>query len=126
MCIRDRFTPYEVPYWLLDGTVIAESFDDVIDGALDAPIHVTEAGESLLADPESDSFPVWTATDELGEATPQNCSNWMPVNQAEQIGQGGVVVLDYESSGLEPSAWTVFPQALGCFQEGVRLYCFEQ
>jgi len=42
---RTRFTQSQVPYVLVDGTLIANNWTDLVDGALAAPINRTELGQ---------------------------------------------------------------------------------
>ncbi len=120
-----RFTQRPVPYWLLDETVIATSFDDLVDGTIEAPIEVTENGDSLFAlNPGAAAFPVWTATDPSGGATPEDCSDWT-LAADEQSGRVGLVG-DLAALNLPDSAWTSAPILRNCTADGVRLYCFEQ
>ena len=59
-----RFVQSSVPYKLVDGTVIAEDYADLVDGALLAHILLTEEGSlPLVINPGPNSFlGVWTGT----------------------------------------------------------------
>jgi hypothetical protein len=58
----------------VDGTTIAESWSDLIDGALEAPVSKTQKGAEPVA------AEVWTATNEVGGlaelAGTMDCENW--------------------------------------------------
>ena len=69
-----RMAPWEGRYLLRDGTVIADNWDDLVDGTLDAPIRVDETG-SWIAD---DATPyAWTGTSAKGlPVLTKQCSAW--------------------------------------------------
>lgn len=57
-----------VPIFLLDGTNIADDYADLWDGSIDAPLNLTELGNTRIGGgPEFDS--VWTGTASDGTAT---------------------------------------------------------
>jgi len=66
-----RMVHHDVPYLLLDGkTIIAASWTDLTDGALDNPITIDELG--MVASDTS----VWTGTSAAGEAASPSCKGW--------------------------------------------------
>lgn len=105
-----RFTRNPGPYVLRDGTRIANSWADLIDGALIAPINLTESNVRL------DAAPVWTATTPQGKWRSGDCLAWT-TRAPERIGAVG----DTDQTGEQ---WTDGPvRPCG---EGNHLYCFQQ
>ena len=108
----DRLTHFDGPYQRLDGTTIADDWDDLVDGSLFAAIGITETGAAVNAGATT----VATATTASGALQPFNgsCSNWS--NNA--AGSGGV--------GNEENTVTWSDSgAAGCGTL-FSLYCFEQ
>ncbi len=116
-----RFTRSAEPYTLVDGTVVASDYNDLVNGSLLAPIDVTEVGDSI-----SGFTKVWTFTFSSGqsavEAT-QACSgppggaDWTADNSIYLSGVGRVQDTAY-------SGWSDYGTQ-GCGQ-ALPLYCFEQ
>jgi hypothetical protein len=109
---KTRFAPSPGPYQLVNGTIIATSFADLVDGMLRAPISVTERGTV------SDATAVWTGTDTSGTAIGDLfCDNW-----TEASPEFNTMVGRADSTG---SAWTA---ALfeSCLTFSAHLYCFQQ
>jgi hypothetical protein len=107
-----RFVKSPGPYVLLDGTVIASSWADLIDGTILAPIQVDESGNSSV-EPEA-----WTNTkvDGTVDAPGRHCQNWTDGNQS-----GGAVGLTHSTA----PEWTASGTVAACFA-GAKLYCFQQ
>ena len=107
-----RLSHSSVEYRLVDNqTKIADDWSDLTDGALDAPINMSELGQFVIAGS------VWTGTDITGTATLSNCLNWSST-MASINGNGGLT-----SSAL--SAWTTNLLNPACSSQ-LRIYCFEQ
>ena len=97
------------PYQLIDGTVIADNMVDLLDGTLDAPILIDEAGNTV-----GGSFEVWTGTVASGTNPSISwCSDWTSENTAQKglIGRADRVDATWSS---------VFADACDLFN---RLYC---
>lgn len=117
------FTQSSSNYTLIDGTVIASNWADLIDGILTNPINKDEYGNIPPAANSSQSScndgiksMVWTWT--MTNGTPQpgsNCSGW---TTASGGGDGA------GSSTASGTSWTYYC-ASQCTDE-LRLYCFEQ
>jgi hypothetical protein len=109
-----RLTHANVPYRLLDGTLIANNWIDLTDGALAHSIDVDETVTRLTGPAEA-----WTGTDTTGAAIKfDTCANWS--NATASLPYGYVGVSDRADYG-----WTqVFEQF--CNHSDPRLYCFEQ
>jgi len=88
----------------VDGTKIADSWADLTDGTLDAPVSGGGGGV------------VWTGVEADGTAEPPSCSNWTTSDSGTQ-GLRGISV----QSGAQ---WT-WSSAFGC-NFVAPLYCFEQ
>jgi hypothetical protein len=109
-----RLNHANVPYTMLDGTVIANNWTDLTDGALAHSIDVDETATKLAGPAEA-----WTDTDTTGAAILlESCSDW--TNSTASLPYGYVGVSDHADYG-----WTmVFEQF--CNHTDPRLYCFEQ
>ena len=99
-----------LPYEMLDGTVIASNWDDLVDGKLTTGILLTETATPLR------HFRVWTGTDATGEATSANCHNWTT--------HRGTVGAHVGFTDISDEEWTV-SLVDSCSFMG-HLYCFEQ
>ncbi len=104
------FVQSAVPYRLVDGTTVANDWNDLIDGTLSAGISVDENGGSI---PGSE---VWTGTNAFGDGNADDCSGWTTMS-GQSTGFVGL-------SGTTGSWSTVYSQF--CDRDNVRLYCFEQ
>ncbi len=108
-----RFVHGTRDYELLDGTLIAEGWADLVDGSLRAGISITE-DESIAFDP----IEVWTNTRADGTAVDASvsCEGW---TSAEGLPAGG-----FGDSTEVDQAWT-HRDGTNC-NTWLRLYCFEQ
>ncbi len=110
-----RFVQATVPYKLVDGTVIANNWADLIDGTLLAAINVDENG-----DPGSNGVAVWTATETdgtliSGATTALTCDNWTLTTAQADGGRRDFSSFAWTDAGA-PNACTGLD----------HLYCFEQ
>src|SRR5262245_59197581 len=104
---RDRLTQATVPYIRVDGIQIADGFQDLVDGSLDAPINVTEQGDTV---PPFQL--VWTGTNEEGRlglgpgASIQTCTEWTTEAPAPGLGHLGITgsATEVDTHGLTPVA----------------------
>ncbi len=141
-----RFTQSSSPYFLLDGTVIAQNWADLTDGEIASPISVFEDGTPFT--PSSSLLDsVWSATKEDGTLAlaigPEFlCDNWTSTavqgfigspnaSGAPETGQivstaGGDVRLGWTRVQAEiiPGTGNFGEATPGC--GGARLYCFQQ
>lgn len=110
-----RFFKSKGRYVLLNGTPVANDWEDLTDGELLAPINVDE-NESL-----KDTVPVWTNTTVSGQIHPdsQDCGNWFETDFAFKGRYGW--------SNLDDTGWTDYQDddPVGCGAIA-HLYCFEQ
>ena len=110
-----RFHKSPGRYVLTDGTVIAESWDDLTDGELLAPIQLTQHGELVEGTSE-----VWSNTgpDGFTAADPQSCNDWTVADLTE--GRVGFAIYsDVRWTNMD------FLNPTGCPTEA-HVYCFEQ
>ena len=111
-----RFTQAEVPYKLVNGDPVADSFADLVAPGqqhLQTPIGIDASGVSAVGTEE-----VWTATQDDGRILPYTCSDWSD----STVGNGppGLYGLDT----LTNTGWTN-EQVTDCDNQ-LHLYCFEQ
>jgi hypothetical protein len=99
----------EERYQLVDGTIVANDFADLVDGTLDNPIDLDELG-GLRS-----SSPVWTATGTDGAHIAPGCSGFtLAANSvAAKIGDTSATTASWTNS-----------MDHGCGGDA-RLYCFE-
>ena len=111
----NRFTHATIPYKLVDGTVVANDWNDLIDGNLAAPINRTANNVQKSAGY------VWTNTYTWGDADSTNpqytCDSWTK-GDANYSGIGGI-------SGNTDAKWTGAYPPVSC-DRFARLYCVEQ
>ncbi|MFK7987551.1 MAG: hypothetical protein AB8I08_16145 [Sandaracinaceae bacterium] len=111
-----RLTQATVPYVRIDGVRVADDWDDLVDGTLDAPISVDENGVTLATNATA-----WTNTDVSGTnitAGSNACNDWGATASPPPRGALGSV------SGTG-SGWTHFT-TVACPGLRRRLYCVEQ
>jgi hypothetical protein len=95
-------------YRLVDGTVVANNWDDLVDGTIAAPISRTESGTLLTAGS------VWTGTSIGGDYSSSSCTDWSATN-----------VQGTQGSATDTNAhWTT--RGGGACAEPAHLYCFER
>jgi hypothetical protein len=110
---ESRVSHASVPYRLVDGTLIANDWPDLIDGNLAHAIDVCETGAP--ADPAHSH--VWTSTTRTGRTSSNDCGSWL--DGAAQA-SGGVGLLSSNST-----TWTAVTID-ACDRSDVHFYCFEQ
>jgi len=119
---RTRFATYAGPYVGLDGTVVATSRADLLDGSLAAPLHLDETGQVV-------SGPAWSGVTAQGHAAAseiyETCGDWTAQSSWAWFGY----LPPYEGMqgviGATDAAWTDAGVSELCF-ELAHLYCFEQ
>jgi len=117
------FNQYDGTYALLNGNIIATSWDDLTDGSIGNPINVAENSLPVTVD-----FPyAWTNTSAAGDqivALSWSCSNFT----VGTLGTGGAVVGSLE---LTDEGWTedtgddIYHPHHTC-DTWAHIYCFEQ
>jgi len=109
-----RLAHSTTPYRRIDGTLIANNWDDLIDGSLQSPITITELNTT------NNSNFVWTNTTISGEVNlPQSssCYDWTSTSTTNLTGAcGDPTQITYR--------WTNYGSAGCTFTRS--LYCFEQ
>ena len=108
-----RFVQSPGPYRLVDGTTIAANWADLTDGAIQAPIVITEQG-NVVAGQE-----VWTnvRADGTANSGTRHCHDWTTVDSG--AGQTGYVWANNVAD------WTDTQPVSAC-SESHHLYCFQQ
>lgn len=109
-----RLAHSTVPYRLLDGTVIANDWNDLVDGTLAHPIDLTELGGLSSRSTRE----VWTGTSAGGSSTGNNCSTWTNTTASMPYGTVGH---EYSATATWSSVYEQF-----CDRTGLGFYCFEQ
>lgn len=107
-----RLIHFSTPYSLVNGTKIAENWDDLTDKMLQNSINITEKGEMVT------SGYAWTGTSSKGDSLGKNfhCNNW---TSGDQILRGGTGV-----TTLNTTSWSYIGSDT-CIKQAA-LYCFEQ
>lgn len=114
-----RFTQYAGPYERVDSVRLANSWADLTDGTLLAPLDKTETGAQSTGNTACGPGDIWTNTAVDGTPRGSNdCADWT-------VGTG-----ETASTGLVSSAtstWTVNPACLaGPCGARLPIYCFQQ
>jgi hypothetical protein len=109
-----RFTQSSGPYVLRNGTVVANTWADLTDGALLAPIEITEEHSAVVGGR------TWSNTE--GDGVPllsnqKHCNHWTDATD-QFIGHFGRA---FDSN----NEWTDSRNHLPC-QQSAHLYCFQQ
>ncbi|MFY0533553.1 hypothetical protein [Nannocystis pusilla] len=108
-----RFVKSTTHYARLDGQEIAQSWADLTDGSLDAPINIDEFGALV---PQAS---VWTGTSASGTALADTCNSWSLTSSTWKAYEGRNDVTDFN--------WSARSLALSANCSILqRLYCFEQ
>ncbi|MFN7938779.1 MAG: DNRLRE domain-containing protein [Bryobacteraceae bacterium] len=111
LTVKERFTPTIAPYRLVNGTVIAYNFADLLDGQLEAPINRMANGQEVPS-----PHYVWTGTTAGGDSTGQNCYGWSSTLSMDTAVAG--------FAGFAVSQWSM--SAVVRCNESLRFYCMEQ
>jgi len=108
-----RFVQSPGQYVLADGiTVVANNWNDLIDGELNAFINVDESGTAGV------SANVWTNTNTDGSVrSGASCNDWSSSSSLTSGAKG--------NSGFDNAAWTKGSSNRSC-DVTLRLYCFQQ
>jgi hypothetical protein len=116
---RDRLNHLGKPYVLVDNTVVANDWSDLVDGTLQHGIHMTELGTTPpFGSAGSTSPSAWTSTHPDGAyvAPPvqSTCNEWTSTTAAGIFGR----------TYYTDDTWTFF-SGTQCYKTA-SLYCFEQ
>jgi Protein of unknown function (DUF1554) len=109
-----RFTQAEVPYKLVNGDPVAESFHGLVSGHLENPIGI----DATSAPADDTQKKVWTATQDDGRILPYTCSDWSDSTVGNH--PPGLYGLDT----LTNTGWT--NESVTDCDNQLHLYCFEQ
>ena len=110
-----RLQHSEDPYILVDGTIIAENWEDLTDGELEHPIDLNEHNIEMISTPQ-----VWTNTTISGSrrSLQHDCNKWTSSSITSTAHIGWATESNEEWTHGEASP-------LDCANEH-RLYCIEQ
>jgi hypothetical protein len=111
---KTRFTKSQIGYMLVDGTMIADNWDDLTDCHLMHRIDMDESGVTI-----SSLELVWTGTYCDGAAEGPNCTNWTSPNAQGVIGNTHLT----GSQGIDQNWSYYWTRACNNLH---RLFCFEQ
>jgi hypothetical protein len=119
-----RFRQSALGYVRTDGVSVADSFADLVDGAINHPIYAMEDGSPVP--PPNGQVNIWTNTGADGAEfsdepnDPFDCDNWRSANSSLN---GRIGMADPIVTGKE---WTELGSVQSCDFPNARLYCFQQ
>ena len=123
-----RFAPASVPYRLVDGTTIANDWNDLTDGTIQTPINLDEYGNAVSSSMVF-SFTMTDGTAGLFQNSTSNCygddchcNNWTNSNGQGSPTPGSAVG---QTTQIDDD-WTDYSFYNGCGPTGQPIYCFEQ
>jgi len=109
LSVVDRLIHADGPYVLVDGTLVANDWDDLVDGSIQAPINLDANGELRGGD-------TWTGTLATGASyTTDDCAGFTS-------GSDGTALCG--TSASTSATWT--QNITPVCSTGLRLYCIEQ
>lgn len=118
LSVASRFNKSANPYKLLNGTTIANNWNDLIDGTLSASITLMESGGTVPANTR-----VYTntlANGNINSSSPSsNCYNWTSTPGWPTLANVGIA--QNTTDGYWTSGFGYF-----CDFPAAKLYCFEQ
>ncbi len=109
------FRRSDVPYRLLDGSVVAKNWTELTNDELLHPIDVFENGSPV---PPGQTLEVWTGTSSWGFGAGNTCIDW--TISSPDIAYGIVGLSD-----ATDARWSLAYDQF-CDRDDVHLYCFEQ
>jgi hypothetical protein len=121
-----EFTHSTVPYRLVNGTTVANSWTDLIDGTLLAPINVDEVGNP------AGNQSVWTNVSLSGRGngldnSNSSCSTWVDGGGASgAVGNSGATNRLWTDTTTQFGAGNVLLNGIQSCDRFAALYCFEQ
>jgi hypothetical protein len=112
----ETFNKSEIPYILIDGTIVAQNWGDLVDGNLLTAINIMEDGGSGGTWGNN----VWTHTTVTAypASTYNPCNGWIDATNSYGSSTG--------TSSRNDTGWTWDPSNGVLCAETKRLYCFEQ
>lgn len=102
LSVANRFLDTTGPFYRTDLIKVADDWNDLTDGSLDASIS-------------DNTFNVWTGTNAIGTSNPDNCNNWNGGTNPTLAGQ----------SDKDDTDWTQ-AASVACDSGNFRLYCVRQ
>jgi hypothetical protein len=107
-----RFTHATVPYRLIDGTLVANNWTDLVDATIQHAIDMAQDGTTVGASK------VWTGTKPDGTSKAKHCVAWTQKTSTFDAEVG--------SNNATNATWTDLGGSETCDGNNIRLYCFEQ
>jgi len=118
MGVARRMMHSTLPYVLVDKTVVANDWNDLVDGMLAHAINLDEHGIAVPVTLAPVGFNVWTNTTTNGSQVGFNdCSNWTSADSMS-YGSGGTL-------SSTDGSWTQASGTEPCSNFN-RIYCVEQ
>ncbi len=103
------FTQSAFPYKLVDGTVVADNWADLVDGSIDNEINLDESGSTVTSK-------VWGGVTTSGGAAGARCNDWVSGSSGDFGRYGNTAsTVNWTDDGFSETCDQVYP-----------LYCFEQ
>jgi len=107
--VSDRVTYASGPYLLVDGTRVANDWDDLVDGSILAPVNLDANGTLQVGE-------VWTGTLATGASHPgDDCAAFMSGSTGEALCGASSSTTATWTENITPACSTL-----------LRLYCIEQ
>jgi hypothetical protein len=128
----NRFTHSTLAYAMVDGTVIASNWTELISGAIRHGIDRTEAGNTLpntgitMCHGTPTCSQTFTGTNADGtylDSQGGNCANW--TSRVFQPASGGLITFTGGDSTMADRNWTTRAVGFRCDYQA-RIYCFQQ
>ncbi|MGI9554248.1 MAG: pentapeptide repeat-containing protein [Thermodesulfobacteriota bacterium] len=122
-----KFNQASIPYMRTDTLIIADDYDDLIDGQIENPIIYSEKRKEVKPKFNSNTVRSWTAVDSKGDTNSgANCNNWTS-DSPTNIGFTGNAL-------TTSSNWTEIVNVEGAITnrcnddsfDSLRIYCFQQ
>ena len=114
----ERMTHSAVPWVMPDDVVVADNWDDLTDGTLQAPININEFGAEVTG--ECDELGTWSGTNPDGTHKPgQDCDGWSSINESDSatvIGSAGVMGSGWSDGGCPERQCN----------DNARVFCFQK
>ena len=112
-----RFTRSLGPYVLVNGTVVANDWNDLTDGTLAAPINTTEKNGPAPTGTACSNLAVWSSTNANGTSSGNACSNFTA--DSGSVGRWG------DASSTNNGWWSARCGGGSC-SPIAPIFCFEQ
>lgn len=94
--IKDKIYNSSGLYVSTNYTILAHSFDDLIDGTINQPLILDQISEQYY------DLEIWTGTNQFGINLDSNCNNWTSddIQLSGIIGKSGTITKDWTNFGF--------------------------